>query len=129
MNEETTVRRVVLLVDDDAESRVLTRTRLEAAGVEVVDTATPQSALDEADARHPDVIVLDHDLHADVTGLELAPLFARRHPGTKVLMYSVLLTEADDQHPGVDAVLNKLDGGGDRLVATVLDLASAASAT
>ena len=128
MDGATTVRRVVLVVDDDAEARDLLRAQLEAAGVEVVDSASPQTALDEADARNPDVIILDHELHADLTGLELAPLLARRHPGTKVLMYSVSLTEADDQHPGVDAVLNKLDGSGDRLVELVLDLASASSA-
>jgi hypothetical protein len=42
-------------------------------------------------------------------------------------MYAVSLTDADDHYPGVDAVLNKLEGGRDRLVEAVLGLTAGAT--
>lgn len=52
-------RPLVLIVDDDTDSRAIARTWLESQGWEVVDAADGREGLRLARARRPDLIVLD----------------------------------------------------------------------
>jgi DNA-binding NtrC family response regulator len=107
----------VLVVDDDPEVRLLVRIGLERRGFQVREASNARTALAELAAPGADVIVLDHDLRDDVTGVDLAKVIAVAAPATRVILFSAYL-EPDVVLPGVDAVLNKRDF---RLVADCID--------
>ena len=50
---------VVLVVDDDRDTRVILRTMLEASGYEVHEAADGPQALQTARSVHPDVVIMD----------------------------------------------------------------------
>lgn len=78
--------RMVLVVDDEAQIRVLLRTTLARAGYAVVEAGTARAALTAVDIDKPDVVLLDLGL-PDRDGLELLPLIRARSP-TPVLVVS-----------------------------------------
>src|SRR5690242_1240596 len=73
-----------MIVDDNAEIRVLARAVLERSGFDVDEADTAIVALDLLDAAEPDVIVLDHRLD-HLTGLELASVIRFRYPRPRIL--------------------------------------------
>lgn len=68
----------VLVVDDDAAIRRLLRNTLARAGYTVVEAVNGAGAIAEANASHPDAILLDLGL-PDRDGLGLIPLLQREH--------------------------------------------------
>lgn len=67
----------VLLVDDDADVRLLLGLQLRAAGHQVRSTATVEEALLASVERRPDLLLLDVDLGCGRTGGELVALLDR----------------------------------------------------
>jgi two-component system nitrate/nitrite response regulator NarL len=104
--------RVLVVVDDDRDFRVLVRLmlaaehRLEVEG----EAANAEQAVALARATQPALVVLDHFIEGTVMGLELAPLLKEASPGTKVLLFTThdLAVEAS-REPAVDRYLRKHD--------------------
>ena len=69
--------RKILVVDDEAQIRVLLRTTLVRAGYAVVEAGTARAALAAVDIDKPDAVLLDLGL-PDRDGLELLPLIRAR---------------------------------------------------
>ena len=115
----------MLVVDDEDDVRSMLRTVLEANDFVVVDVPNAGAALAAARDHRPDVVILDHDLHSGVTGLELAPLLKEQAPGCQVLLFSAVLS-GDGVYASVDGALNKLSSIS-TLVSRVTDLATAAT--
>jgi CheY-like chemotaxis protein len=94
---------LVLLVDDDDESRENTVEYLEFVGFRVVAAGTAAAALDAAAAEAPAVAILDLVL-PDADGEELARML-RARPPTKDTALVVLsgrrLDDVHGQHPGL----------------------------
>ena len=72
-----TAARLILVVDDETQIRVLLRTTLARAGYRVVEAATARAALTAVDIDKPDAVLLDLGL-PDRDGLELLPLILAR---------------------------------------------------
>jgi CheY-like chemotaxis protein len=68
---DQTTRKKVLVVDDDAGVRLLCRTSLEAAGLEVAEAANGDDALSQVHVSPPDAILLDI-LMPGVSGWDVA---------------------------------------------------------
>ena len=115
----------VLVVDDEADVRSLLRVVLEANGFQVVEASAGGAALAAARDHRPHVVVLDHDLHSAVTGLELAPLLKEQAPDCQVLLFSAVLSP-DGLYASVDDALSKLTSI-TRIVAHVTALAAPAA--
>lgn len=81
------VPRRVLLVEDEAPLRKLTRRALEAAGYTVAEAGDAEAALAEADVWRPDLLVSDINLGGD-DGLDLASALRARHAGLPALLIS-----------------------------------------
>lgn len=79
--------RRVLLVEDEAPLRRLTRRALEAAGYDVTDAADAEDALAAAEGAVPDLLVSDINLGGD-DGLDLAAALRARHSAIRALMIS-----------------------------------------
>ena len=87
-----TLARLVLVVDDDTQIRVLLRTTLLRAGYRVVEAATARAALAAVDIDKPDAVLLDLGL-PDRDGLELLPLIAARTPAPVLIVSARADTE------------------------------------
>ena len=70
-------RPLVLIVDDDADSRTIARAFLESRGWEVVDAADGREGLRLAWTRRPDLIVLDCPPGLSLVGATALPAFSR----------------------------------------------------
>ena len=70
-DQGTATRRRVLVVDDEPAIRALCRVNLSLSGMDVIEAADGESALDLARAEHPDLILLDVMLPG-ATGWEVA---------------------------------------------------------
>ena len=78
----------VLIVDDHPSFRANARALLEAEGFEVVGEASDgKSAIEAADALHPDVVLLDVQL-PDLTGFEVASELTRNGAAINVVLVS-----------------------------------------
>jgi two-component system nitrogen regulation response regulator NtrX len=79
----------ILIVDDEADIRLLIQGILEDEGYSVRTAADADSALDAIRARRPNLVVLDIWLTASrLDGIELLRLLQREHPGLQVVMIS-----------------------------------------
>jgi DNA-binding NarL/FixJ family response regulator len=80
----------LVLVDDEALFRDLLHRALgDASGVDVVGVfAGPDEALDRIPALRPDVAVLDIDLGAEMSGVELGIRLRRQMPGLGIMLLS-----------------------------------------
>ena len=68
-------RRTVLLMDDNPQIRSFIRTALEDGGFKCLEAADGDEALYQAEASHPDLIVLDIELEdPDMDGLDVCTL-------------------------------------------------------
>ena len=95
------------MVDDEDDVRSLLQVVLEANQFDVVCAGAAGSALAAARDHQPQVVVLDHDLRGQVTGLELAPLLKEQAPSCQVLLFSAVLSP-DGRYAFVDDALSKL---------------------
>jgi CheY-like chemotaxis protein len=79
----------VLLIDDDALVRLTLLDTLGAEGIEVDGLANAEDALVLLGAGQvPDVLVVDIDLGAGLSGLDLAATARQRHPAAEVVLIS-----------------------------------------
>ena len=79
----------ILIVDDEADIRLLIQGILEDEGYSVRTAAESVTALEEIRARRPNLVVLDIWLtNSQVDGLELLRILQREHPGLPVVMIS-----------------------------------------
>ena len=85
----------ILVVDDDAELRVLVRRSLAGTGFAVLEAASGTAALRMADENPPALIILDV-LMPDMDGLEVLRRL-RRCPGTAGIPV-LMLTSLNDEH-------------------------------
>jgi DNA-binding response OmpR family regulator len=102
---------LVLLAEDDEDVRALAELVLRRAGFEVVAVADGQAALAAAEARPPDVAVLDVSMPF-LDGVETARRLREAH-GTsriRIMLLTARVTEADRERgraAGVDDQLDK----------------------
>jgi DNA-binding NtrC family response regulator len=83
----------VLVVDDDAEFRLLLARRLEALGADAREAASVVEAIDTLEGRHVDVVISDHSMPR-ASGLNLLAYLVRRgFAGRFVLMSGDLSPE------------------------------------
>jgi DNA-binding NarL/FixJ family response regulator len=88
VDEQRIVR--LALVDDEALFRDLLHRAFDASpGLEVLGAfGSPDEALQQIPALDPDVVVLDIDLGADMTGVELGIRLRRQSPGVGIVLLS-----------------------------------------
>ena len=100
----------VLVVDDDADVRLLLRFVLEREGVStiVAEAANGREAIDAAREHQPDVVVLDEAMPV-MTGSEAIPELRVAAPGARIIMYSAYAETArrTDMDTLADAVVAK----------------------
>ncbi len=94
-------KHTVLLVEDDAGVRTLTRDILERNGFLVMDAETGRDAIAlwNADPARIDVVVADLVLAGDLTGTDVAHQLRSDKPGIAVIYMSGFVTADDDQFP------------------------------
>lgn len=117
----------VLVVDDDASIRLLTRVALEVEGEgEVVGEASDgRSALELVETLHPDIIVLDLNMPGG-TGDDLLIDLTRRADRPRIVVWSAYPPElADAARHGADATVLK-DGDTESLRAAIRKVTVAA---
>lgn len=82
--------KVLVIVEDDRDIRLLVRFQFSAdPDFEVRgEAADVESGLVQATSHQPDLIILDHRLEGNVTGLEAAPQFKVVAPHTRIILFS-----------------------------------------
>jgi DNA-binding NarL/FixJ family response regulator len=85
----------VLIVDDEADMRLLVRSVLRnASGLEVVGEAgSGEEAFDAVRTLDPDVVVLDYRM-PDLTGVDVAERLLSESPDRAIVLLSAFLTDA-----------------------------------
>lgn len=103
-----------MVVDDDADMRLLVRTVLRHGGIEVVgeaaDGTTALQQLNELPHR-PTVVLLDNQM-PDHTGMEIAGAIRRRTPEQVIVLFSAYLSDAiiaEAEQMGIAACVSKTD--------------------
>lgn len=106
----TTGRNDLVLVEDDADYRLLIRVtlgadpRFEMSG----EAPTVESGIELAREAHPSLIILDHNLEGEMVGLSAAPQLKEAAPESKILLFTAYDLEAEARRePAVDAYLRK----------------------
>lgn len=91
----------VLIVDDEADMRLLVRTVLSnAAGLEVVGEAgSGQEAIEAVRDLDPDIVVLDYRM-PDLTGVEVAQRLLAESPDRVIVILSAFLNDATVDEAG-----------------------------
>ena len=92
---------LVLVVEDDPDTRTVERVALECASFEVIEAASAEEALRVSEQQRVDVVVLDVDLPG-ASGFDLLAVLRVRQPGVPVIM--VTGRSAEDERVG--ALLN-----------------------
>ncbi|HEU0131011.1 MAG TPA: response regulator [Mycobacteriales bacterium] len=104
--------RVLVVVDDDRDFRVLVRLMLGAdARFEIEgEAANAEEAVALARATQPTLVILDHFIEGTVMGLQLAPRLKEVAPDMKILLFTThdLAVEAA-REPAIDRYLRKHD--------------------
>jgi len=102
--------RVLVVVEDDADMRMLVRIMFDAdPRLEVVGEATTANeAVEVARSNDPGLIILDHFIEGDVMGLEAAPMLKEAAPHAKIILFtSHELSVEAAREPAIDAYLSK----------------------
>jgi DNA-binding NarL/FixJ family response regulator len=106
----TAGRNDLVLVEDDADYRLLIRVtlgadpRFEMSG----EAPTVESGIELAREAHPSLIILDHNLEGEMVGLSAAPQLKEAAPESKILLFTAYDLEAEARRePAVDAYLRK----------------------
>jgi CheY-like chemotaxis protein len=115
-NNGTTTAVTILIVDDESDMRLLARTVLARAGIEVVgeaaDGAEAMSKVEELDPPPmPTVILLDNRMPG-LSGLDVAAKVLERTPSQLIILFSAYLDEetiAQAKRFGVAACVSKKD--------------------
>ncbi|MGH2730237.1 MAG: response regulator [Actinomycetota bacterium] len=108
----TTIRSVLLVVEDEPDFRKLIRLsleddpRIQSSG----EATTARAAIEVARKSHPDLVILDNYLEGDLNGLEAAPLLKAAAPESKILLFTAYdLSAQARREPAIDAFLRKDD--------------------
>lgn len=105
--------KLFLMVEDDPDIQFLVRTlfsrdpRFTVVGA----TTSAEEGLELLRSTEPGVIVLDHGLTGELTGMEAAPKFKEVAPNAKIILFTAraeLRGPADDE-PAIDAFLLKTE--------------------
>ena len=98
----------VLIVDDEADVRLLLRAQLEGAGHEVTgEAANGAEAIERCDEAEPDVVILDL-LMPRVNGFDAIPRLRTNHPDVGIIAYTAVAGEfvrQEMQRLGIPLVL------------------------
>jgi two-component system KDP operon response regulator KdpE len=94
----------ILVTDDDPDLRRVLRRTLDALGFKVVESSNGEQALQEIQARHFDVVLLDVNMPG-IGGIEACRQIRRKAPRLQILMLTVRDGEADK--------IEALDAGAD----------------
>ena len=86
MAAPTPIRRRVLVVDDEPIMAALISSALESGGFETHACSTARAAREAINSFDPDAAVLDISLGEGATGIDLAHVLDRAHPGVAVLL-------------------------------------------
>jgi DNA-binding NarL/FixJ family response regulator len=103
-------KKVLVIVEDEADMRAVIRAMLSAdPRLEIVGEATSaDEAVKIARTVDPGLIVLDHKIDGDVTGLEAAPMLKAVAPSAKILLFTAYdMRNAAEREPAIDAYLRK----------------------
>jgi two-component system, response regulator PdtaR len=107
MNRVQSKRRKVLIVEDDAELRVLTKTILEEGHLDIIECESAEAALATMLLRGKDVAMIFADvrLSGEMNGIDLAREVKMRWPHLVVILTSGNAAEDLDQLPqGVEYI-------------------------
>jgi DNA-binding NarL/FixJ family response regulator len=105
-----TSKTILMLVEDDADYRLLIRVTLAAdPRFEISGEApTVESGIELAKEAHPNLIILDHNLDGQMVGLSAAPLLKAAAPESKIVLFTAYDLEAEARRePAVDAYVRK----------------------
>jgi DNA-binding NarL/FixJ family response regulator len=98
------------IVEDEPDMRLLIRLALTRDGrlEPVGEASSAAEAFDLLSTASPELIVLDHSIEGDVTGLEAAPMLKQRADGAKILLFTAhdMAREAAAE-PAIDGYLRK----------------------
>ena len=123
MGQDDRVRGAFAIVEDEPDMRLLIRLALTRDGrlEPVGEAASAEEAFGLLASSSPGVIVLDHSIEGDLTGLEAAPMLKERAGSVKILLFTAhdMAREAAAE-PAIDAYLRK--DRIDQLLGTVQDL-------
>lgn len=112
-----------MVVEDEPDVRLLiklTLARDPRLGVEG-EASTAEEALELLKSRSVGLVILDHMLEGEMSGIEAAPLMKAIAPDTKILLFSALqLSKEVAAEPAIDAYLLKTQF--DQLIPTCLVL-------
>jgi DNA-binding NarL/FixJ family response regulator len=106
----TSRRNYLMLVEDDADYRLLIRVRLGAdPRLEMSGEApTVERGIELAKEAHPNLIILDHNFDGQMVGLSAAPQLKAAAPESKILLFTAYDLEAEARRePAVDAFVRK----------------------
>lgn len=85
-------RTVMMVIEDDPDVRLLVKValrrdpRIEING----EASSAEEAIEHCRQVSPGLVILDHMLEGDMSGLEAAPLIKEIAPGAKILLFSAL---------------------------------------
>src|SRR2546430_6268633 len=103
-------RASLIVVDDDPDIRMLVRAviggdqRVEVTG----EAVSAGEAIELAESMDPQLILLDHSLEGETTGLKAAPALKAAAPNAKILLFTAYDMSADaKKEPAVDGFLRK----------------------
>ena len=101
--------RVLAIIDDTPDIRRMVRVLLERSGVTVeAEAASIAEAVEQLDPTREGVVVLDHSLEGNVSGLDGAVVVRERAPLAKIVLFSALdLAREADANPNIDVFLRK----------------------
>ncbi|MBF0593675.1 MAG: response regulator [Candidatus Omnitrophica bacterium] len=95
----------VLLVDDEIELTVMTARFLNARGYSQVETAhSPETAISNIESNKPDVVFLDINLNAPMSGMDVLRRVRKTSPQTRVCMLSAFKDEYEAEAMKLGAV-------------------------
>jgi two-component system, NarL family, nitrate/nitrite response regulator NarL len=99
----------ILIVEDDPEMRELIGITLDDPALTIAgEAASAEEALTIAPEVQPDVIILDHFLDGEITGLQLAPRLPELVPASKILFFSSHDLQIEvEREPSVHGYLRK----------------------
>ncbi|TML59842.1 MAG: response regulator transcription factor [Actinobacteria bacterium] len=102
--------RVLVVVEDDPDFRLLVRTLLASEPQLQIEgqAASAEEAIELARDLEPSVILLDHALEGALTGLEAAPMLKAAAPSAKIVLVTAYdLARQAEREPAVDAMVRK----------------------
>jgi len=107
--------KVLVAVEDDPDIQFLIQTvfALDSRFSVVGEAASAEEGIELARSTEPGLIVLDHGLAGELTGIDAAPLFKEVAPLAKIVLFTAHadLRARAGEEPAIDAFLVKTDIG------------------